>query len=233
MSSVEVNGTFYGTLRPSTFRRWSGETPEHFVFAVKGPRFITHLKRLRDVEAPLANFLASGVLTLGARLGPVLWQLPASIAFEPERLGAFLDLLPLTLTAAARLAGRHDARLKEAMIPDRLPARPLRHVLEPRHQSFADPACVELCLAHGVALVDADTAGRFPSVGAPAGDLAYVRLHGEKQLYAGGYSDQALDRWAARMREWAVAGRDVYAYFDNDIDGQAPFDALRLAERTR
>jgi uncharacterized protein YecE (DUF72 family) len=233
MRSVEANGTFYGTLRPSTFERWSDETPDDFVFAVKGPRFITHLRRLREVEAPVANLLASGVLTLEAKLGPMLWQLPATMSFDAERLGAFLDLLPVTLAAAARLARRHDARLKEPMIPARMPARALRHVMEPRHESFADPACVELCLAHGVALVDADTAGRFPSLGHPARDLAYVRLHGEQELYAGGYSDAALDRWASRMRGWAAEGRDVYAYFDNDIDGQAPFDALRLADRVR
>lgn len=233
MTSVEANGTFYGTLRPPTFARWSEETPDAFVFAVKGPRFITHLRRLREVEAPVANFLASGVLALGAKLGPILWQLPATMKFDAERLGAFLDLLPVTLAAAAELAHRHDTRLKVPLIPARLPARALRHVLEPRHQSFGDPACVELCRAHRVALVAADTAGRFPALGRAAPDLAYVRLHGEERLYAGGYSDAALDRWAGRIRGWAGEGRDVYAYFDNDIDGQAPFDALRLAERVR
>lgn len=231
MNSVEVNGTFYGTLRPSTFERWHAETPAGFLFAVKGPRFVTHLRRLREVEVPVANFLASGVLALGAKLGPMLWQLPARMAFDAERLGAFLDLLPVTLAAAARLARRHDARLKVPMIPETMPAGPLRHVLEPRHESFADPACVELCGTHGVALVAADSAGRFPSLGHPAADLAYVRLHGEERLYAGGYSDAALDRWASLMRGWAADGRDVYAYFDNDVDGRAPFDALRLASR--
>ncbi len=233
MNSVEVNGTFYGTLRPSTFARWYEETPDGFLFAVKGPRFVTHLLRLRGVEAPVANFLASGVLALGTKLGPMLWQLPARMAFDAERVGAFLELLPVSLADAARLARRHDNRLKEPMIPARMPSGPLRHVLEPRHQSFADPACVELCRAHGVALVAADSAGRFPSLGHPAADLAYVRLHGEEQLYAGGYSDAALDRWASLMRGWAGEDRDVYAYFDNDVDGQAPFDALRLASRVR
>lgn len=233
MNSVEVNGTFYGTLRPPTFARWYGETPEGFVFAVKGPRFVTHLRRLREVEAPLANFLASGVLALGLKLGPMLWQLPARMAFDAGRVGAFLDLLPVTLPAAAGLARHYDDRLKVPMIPDTMPEGALRHVLEPRHESFADPACIELCQAHGVALVAADSAGRFPQLGHPAPDLAYVRLHGEERLYAGGYSDAALDRWAALMRGWAAEGRDVYAYFDNDVDGQAPFDALRLAARVR
>lgn len=231
MRTVEVNGTFYGTLRPSTFQRWAEETPDGFRFAVKGPRYVTHLRRLREVEAPVANFLASGVLALGTKLGPLLWQLPARMVFDAERMRAFLDLLPVTLDGAARLARRHDARLKEPMIPDRLPLRPLRHVLEPRHESFGDDACLELCRAHGVALVEADSAGRFPSLGQPAPDLAYVRLHGEERLYAGGYSDAALDRWASRLRGWASDGRDVYAYFDNDVDGKAPFDALRLASR--
>lgn len=230
---MEANGTFYGTLRSSTFARWREETPESFVFAVKGPRFITHLRRLREVQTPLANFLASGVLTLGARLGPLLWQLPPTLAFEEERVGAFLDLLPPSLEAAAALARRHDARLREPAIPGSVPSLPLRHVLEPRHPSFGDPVCSELCEAHGVALVEADTAGRFPSLGHPAPGLAYARLHGEQALYAGGYSDAGLDRWATRLREWAAEGREVYAYFDNDIDGRAPFDALRLAARVR
>lgn len=228
---MEANATFYGTVLPSTFERWRDETPEGFAFAVKGPRFVTHMRRLREVETPLANFLGSGVLTLGAKLGPLLWQLPPTLAFDAGRVRTFLDLLPGTLEEGAALARRHDARLREPAIPESVPALPLRHVLEPRHQSFDDPACVELCQARGVALVAADTAGRFPSLGRPASDLAYCRLHGEKELYAGGYSEQALDGWAARLREWAAEGRDVYAYFDNDADGQAPFDALRLAAR--
>lgn len=228
---MEANGTFYGTLRPSTFQRWHDETPDGFVFAVKGPRYVTHLHRLREVEAPVANFLASGLLLLGTRLGPLLWQLPATLAFDAGRLEAFLDLLPGSLDAALALARRHDARLREPALPDRVPDQPLRHVVEARHASFGEPACVELCRAHAVALVTADTAGRYPALGHPAADLAYVRLHGERELYAGGYSDAALDRWASQLRTWADGGHDVYAYFDNDTDGRAPFDALRLATR--
>ncbi|MGH7911816.1 MAG: DUF72 domain-containing protein, partial [Candidatus Dormibacteraceae bacterium] len=226
-TTLEVNGTFYGTQRPATFQRWHEETPHQFVFAIKGPRLVTHLKRLRDAEGPLANFLASGVLLLGGKLGPLLWQLPPTLAFDGELLDAFLHLLPGTLAEAVELARGHDDRLARPAIPDRVPALPLRHALEPRHQSYADPACGEICEARGVALVAADAAGRYPALGRPARDLAYVRLHGEQQLYAGGYSDAALDRWATAMRAWADQGRDVYAYFDNDADGRAPFDALR------
>lgn len=230
-STIEVNGTFYATQRPSTYAKWAEAVPEGFLFALKGPRFITHLRRLREIEAPLANFLASGPLTLGAKLGPLLWQLPPTLAFDEGTVRAFLELLPRTLQDARTLARRHDDRLKEAAIPPRLPVHPLRHALEPRHESFADPRCAELCGGYGVALVTADTAGRHPSLGVPAPDLAYIRLHGEERLYGGGYSDASLDRWASRMRTWAGEGRDVYAYFDNDADGRAPYDALRLAER--
>ncbi|MGQ3030980.1 MAG: DUF72 domain-containing protein, partial [Ferrovibrionaceae bacterium] len=109
--AIEINGTFYGLQTPASFGRWAEETPEDFVFAVKGSRFITHLLRLRDIETPLANFVASGLLRLGAKLGPILWQFPPSFRFEPDRLEAFLALLPQDTDAAARLARRHDGRL--------------------------------------------------------------------------------------------------------------------------
>jgi len=231
LRTVEINGSFYSLQRPEWYRRWADQTPEDFLFAVKGGRFVTHLKRLRGVETPLANFFASGVLALGDRLGPVLWQLPPTVAFDPELLDAFLALLPRDTAAAAALAARHDDRLKAPAWLEVSAGRPLRHALEVRHESFRDPAFAALARRHGVAVVVADTAGRWPMLDEPTADLVYVRLHGDAELYTSGYEGPALDRWAERVRRWAASGRDVVVYFDNDALGRAPFDALALAER--
>lgn len=231
-TSVEVNGTFYSLQRPSSFESWAVSTPEDFVFAVKGSRFITHMRGLSDVRTPLANFLASGLLGLGARLGPVLWQLPGRMTFDAVRLGAFLDLLPRTTVEAAALAALHDDRLS----PDRALTtvtadRPIRYALEPRHDSFARRDALALLRKHDVALVVSDSAGTWPSFDAVTAGHVYVRLHGESALYAGGYRPQTLDRWADRMRSWSADGLDVYVYFDNDAQGHAPHDAVALLDR--
>ncbi|MBV6860718.1 DUF72 domain-containing protein [Xanthomonas euvesicatoria] len=247
--SVEINGSFYSLQRPDSFQRWHDETPEDFVFSVKGPRFITHMKRLRDCEQALANFFASGILRLGAKLGPVLWQLPPTLRFDAELLDAFLGSLPRDSEAALARARKRDTALmqgRSALAIDR--NRPIRHALEVRHDSFCDPACMRLLRRHNVAVVVADTAGKFPYLEDVSADFVYVRLHGDAQLYASGYSDTALDRWAARIAAWASgaepddaarvgararkrAMRDVYCYFDNDMKVHAPFDARGLMQR--
>jgi uncharacterized protein YecE (DUF72 family) len=232
LTSIEINGSFYSLQRPSSYATWRAETPEDFVFSVKGGRYITHLKRLVDVETPLANFFASGLLALGPKLGPVLWQLPERLAFDAEVLDAFLALLPTTTTEAARLAERHDDKVKEDRSLTTVEADlPLRHALEFRSATFVNDEAYAVLRRHGVACVLADTAGRWPRVEQVTGDLMYVRLHGDKELYASGYSDTALDEWAARCRGWLADGLDVFAYFDNDIKGFAPYDAMRLIER--
>jgi uncharacterized protein YecE (DUF72 family) len=231
LSTVEVNGSFYSLQRPDSYRAWAAATPGDFVFAVKGGRFITHMKRLVDVRVPLANFLASGVLALEHRLGPLLWQLPPTTAFDAGRLGDFLTLLPRTTGAAAALAREHDARLEGRAWTGTAADRPLRHALEVRHESFRDPAFVELARAHGVAVVVADTAGRWPFLDEATADFAYARLHGETELYVSGYDAASLDRWADRVRRWLADGRDAFVYFDNDVKVRAPFDALALTER--
>lgn len=160
--SVEINGSFYSLQRPESFQRWHDETPEDFVFSVKGPRFITHMKRLRDCEQALANFFASGVLRLGAKLGPILWQLPPTLQFDAELLDAFLGSLPRDSEAALARARKRDTALmqgRSALAIDR--RRPIRHALEVRHDSFCDPACMRLLRRHNVAVVVADTAGKF------------------------------------------------------------------------
>jgi len=233
VSSIEINGSFYSLQRPDSFRSWFAETPDDFLFSVKGPRFVTHMKQLRDVETPVANFLASGVLALGAKLGPVLWQLPPRMRFAPARVASFLDLLPHTTSAAASLAQRHDERLEGRAWTVTDADRPLRHAIEPRHESFRDPAFAALLREHGVALVLSDSAGTWPVFDEPTTDLVYVRLHGQGELYVGGYTGAALDAWAEKIRGWSDEGRDVVAYFDNDVKVHAPNDAMALAARLR
>jgi len=246
--SIEINGTFYGLQRPGSFAQWCEETPPGFVFALKGSRYITHMKRLKDIETPLANFLASGPLRLGPKLGPILWQFPPHMKFDPERFDAFLSLLPQDTEAAAAFARRHDKRLdgRDWIVTDR--KRPLRHAVEIRHESFCTGDFVELLRRHRVALVTADTP-HWPLLMDLTADFVYCRLHGAEQLYASGYDDKALDRWAARIRAWSIgrepddanrvlpptrrraSGRDVYVYFDNDAKVHAPFNAASLAAR--
>jgi uncharacterized protein YecE (DUF72 family) len=235
LNSVEINGSFYSLQRPEYFRDWSAQTPGGFVFAVKGGRFITHLKKLADVAIPLANFLASGVLALGPKLGPILWQLPPVLGFDAERLEAFLRLLPRSTAEAARLAAGHDERLEGRAWTEVDADRPLRHALEVRHAGFAvaaqDRSLLRLLQRHEVALVVADTAGRWPLLDRSTAGFRYARLHGDAELYVSGYTDAALDRWAERVRGWLAEGCDAYVYFDNDAKVRAPVDAMGLRDR--
>jgi uncharacterized protein YecE (DUF72 family) len=231
VATIEINGSFYSLQSPASYRAWRDATPDGFVFAVKGGRFITHIKRLKDVRVPLANFLASGVLALGPKLGPLLWQLPPSLKFDPAALEDFLALLPKTTAGAARLARRHDARLKHRAHARTDADRPLRHTVEVRHDSFVTDDFFELLRRYDVAACIADNARDWPVFDEVTAGFVYCRLHGHTQMYASGYSSAALDRWAERIRDWARTGRDVYVYFDNDAKIRAPYDAMNLASR--
>jgi uncharacterized protein YecE (DUF72 family) len=232
MSSVELNGSFYSLQRPTTFRSIVEQTPPGFPVAVKGGRFVTHMKRLRDVEVPLANFFASGVLLLGDRLGPVLWQLPQNLRYDGELLASFLALLPRDHATAAELAAAHDDKLAaDRAVTTASAEGPIRHVLEPRHPSFGSPEALALLSEHDMGLVTSDSPGDWPCFEEDTTDLRYVRLHGHTVLYASGYSAASLDRWAAKLRDWAAAGQDCYVYFDNDARGRAPHDAVSLIRR--
>jgi len=249
VNSIEINGTFYSLQRPASFRAWYEATPDEFVFSVKAPRFITHIKRLKNVEAPLANFFASGVFCLKEKLGPILWQLPPSFRFDREKLEAFFELLPRDTVEAAKLARHHDDKLKEAAIPRGL-KHPLHHALEVRHESFQCPEFVALLRKHRIGLVVADTAGKWPFMEDVTSDFVYIRLHGDEELYVSGYTEEALRKWTRKVSVWSrgktparvktVAarsaptrkrGREVYVYFDNDVKVRAPFDAMSLAHR--
>lgn len=248
--SIELNGSFYSLQTPERYRRWHDDTPGGFVFSIKAPRYITHIRRLRDARAPLSNFMASGVLTLGDKLGPMLWQLPPSLRFDAQVMEAFLAQLPQDTDAASALAHKHEHRLagRGALTP-RTHQR-LRHVMEVRHASFADPAFIHMLRHHGVALVVADTAGKWPLLEDVTADFMYLRLHGDKVLYESGYDDAALTRWAKRITRWSrggepadarrvdarapkAAARDVYCYFDNDVKVCAPRNARQLMRMLR
>jgi uncharacterized protein YecE (DUF72 family) len=148
--SVEINGTFYSLQRPESFEKWAAETPDDFVFAVKRSRFITHMKRLKDVEAPLASFLASGIFRLGRKPGPILWQLPPNFSFEPERVEAFLKLLPRDSERAEAVASCHDRRV-EGRAETRFDVKlRLRHAIEIRHESFVTKEFIDMPRAYPI-----------------------------------------------------------------------------------
>jgi uncharacterized protein YecE (DUF72 family) len=227
-STIEINGSFYALQKPESYAAWHRTSPPGFVFAVKGGRFITHMKRLREVKAPLANFFASGLLCLGEKLGPILWQLPATYRLDLDRLRAFFELLPKDLRELGQLAGHHDQRLRGRVALEPITDnRPVCHALEVRHESFLDARYFDLLREHGIASTVADSAGVYPMLDEVTADFSYFRLHGARQLYVSGYGPRALEAWATRISR--LGPRNVYVYFDNDVKVRAPFDAQNLA----
>jgi uncharacterized protein YecE (DUF72 family) len=241
--TVEINGTFYSMQRPDTFGRWAEAVPDEFIFAVKGPRFLTHMKRLNEPVAPLANFVASGLLRLGPKLGPILWQLPPTFRFDPDKLEPFFALLPRDTAAAAALGRRHDHRLKAPAWLHPGKSQRIRHALEVRHDSFRTPEFIALLRKHGIALVCADTV-EWPLLMDLTSDFVYCRLHGSQELYRSAYSAAEIERWVARIRAWRdgkpmrdgtfvgppakASPRDVFIYFDNTDKLMAPGNAQSL-----
>jgi uncharacterized protein YecE (DUF72 family) len=225
LTSIEINGTFYGSQKPASFRRWRDATPEDFVFSLKGPRFATHRRELSEAGESIERFFTSGVLELGAKLGPVLWQLPGTKRFEPEDFGAFLALLP-------------------AKVEDRR----IRHVVEVSHASFAVPAFIDLLRKHRVALALIDSADR-PAMFDLTADFVYARLRRSTEEEPAGYPKFALDQWAQRFETWAAGGepndlprihakpapaakaRDCFAYFIGGAKVRAPAAAQALIAR--
>jgi uncharacterized protein YecE (DUF72 family) len=251
--SIEINGTHYSLQRPEYFAQSAADTPDDFVFAVKGSRFITHMKKLRDVEDALANFFAQGVLRLGKKLGPVLWQFPSRFVFEPAKLEIFFNMLPRTMKEAVKIASAHSPLLHGrafTTVERGATKQEIRHCIEIRHESFAVPEFVQLLRKHGIGLVVADTV-EWPLLMDVTADFVYCRLHGAEQLYASGYDDAALDLWAECIIAWTrgddapngrfacaegcrnTPARHVYVYFDNDMKVRAPFDAKNLRERVQ
>jgi uncharacterized protein YecE (DUF72 family) len=230
VNSIEINGSFYSLQTPNAYKHWYDETPRDFVFAIKGSRFITHMKRLKNIEEAQANFWASGILRLENKLGPILWQLPQNFPFNREAFDRFFSELPRTTSEAAKLGRHHSAFMKGRTWLDIRKNRELRYAIEIRHESFRTREFLKLLRHHNIALVVADTAGKWPYMEDRTADFIYARLHGETELYSSGYDDAALDRWAERFKKWRVR-RDLYVYFDNDAKVFAPFNAMDLGKR--
>jgi uncharacterized protein YecE (DUF72 family) len=244
--SLELNGSFYSLQRPSSYAMWAGQTPPGFVFAIKGSRYITHMLKLRNIEAALANFFASGLFELGDKLGPILWQFPPMMRFHPEVFEAFFRMLPDTTQEATRIARGHDQRLEGRASLDPGRNRRLRHAVEVRHDSFVTPDFIRLLRRYGIAWVVADTPKPWPLFEDVTADFVYLRLHGSTELYNSRYTHAELERWARFIAEWragrepadarlvcttrarARAGRDVYCYFDNTDKRHAPDNAREL-----
>jgi len=249
MNFDEINGTFYSLQRPSSFQDWYDATPADFLFSVKGPRFITHIRRLKAIAEPLANFWASGVLALADKLGPVLWQFPPNFKFDPDLMSKFFDLLPRSTQDASKQAKRHNDKVKGRVFIDGKTHQAIRHAVEIRHESFANEEFVSLLRKHKIGLVVADTAGKWPFMEDVTADFVYIRLHGDEELYVSGYTKGALDTWAKKINAWRSGKepreakrvaepmskppkqRDIFVAFDNDVKVHAPYDAIGLAKR--
>jgi uncharacterized protein YecE (DUF72 family) len=224
LTSIEINGTFYRTQTPATFRKWASEVPEHFIFSVKGPRFVTHRRELKEAGQSVERFLESGVLELGDRLGPLLWQFPPTKKFDEADFRGFLELLPENF---------HGTRL--------------RHVVEVRHASFAAPAFVDLLREFAIPVVFSEHE-TYPAIADATGDFLYLRLQKADDSVPTGYPPQAITDWAARLRDW-LAGhapadlphvgtgasktkpRDIFVYFIHEGKVRAPAAAMALIEK--
>jgi uncharacterized protein YecE (DUF72 family) len=224
LSAIEVNGTYYGTLKPASFKKWHDETPDDFVFSLKASRYATNRRVLAEAGESITRFVESGISELGRKLGPIVWQFMPGKVFEAQDFEAFL-----------------------ALLPTQVDGRALRHVVDVRHESFMDPAYLALARRYRVATVFTD-ADKFPSFADPTGDIVYARLMMSEAGLATGYAEAALDAWAERARRWAagetpedlpaleappapVRSREVFIYFINGAKEKAPAAAMALLAR--
>lgn len=224
LNTIEINGTFYGAQKPAVYAKWAAQTPPGFVFSLKAPQYVTQRGALAKTTKAADAFLSGGLVEFGDKLGPILWQLPPSRAFEPDDIATFLDALPRNLDGL-----------------------PLRHVLEVRHDSFREPAYVDLARAHGVATVFTDSP-EYPSFADITGAFVYARLMRSRVDIATGYGDDELDQWADRAREWAAGGdpdalphvaaefapgapREVFVNFISGAKQRNPAAAMALLQR--
>lgn len=189
LGALEINATYHSLQSPDSFRRWASQTPDDFVFTVKGSRFCTNRRVLAEAGESVERFLGQGLAELGGRLGPVLWQFMPTKRFDREDFGRFLDLLPTSLAS-----------------------RELRHCVEVRHATFADEAFVRLCRDHGIAICLADHP-TYPLIDEATADFAYARLMRLQEEISTGYPGEALDAWAARLGKLEAEGRPVFAFF--------------------
>ena len=246
LNSIEINGTFYSLQKPESFQSWFKETPADFRFAVKAPQYITHIRRLKEVEEPLANFFASGLLCLKEKLGALLWQFPPNVTLKDDRFEKFLKLLPRDSRDAAKLARKHGEKVEGRAWTKAEGDYPIRHAFEFRHPSFANPDFLAMLKEYNVAFVMAHEGGeRAPYLEDLTADFVYVRLHGEGAKYKKGYPEKEIRGWADRVKAWLEgsqpsdaqilsdikpkkAKRDVFLYFSNDAKVHAPAGAQSL-----
>jgi uncharacterized protein YecE (DUF72 family) len=231
LTSLEINSTFHGLQRPSSFDTWRSETPDDFVFAIKGSQFVTRRPHLKNVRPALADFFASGVLRLDAKLGPLLWQLPAELTFQMDEVERFAALLPHSFDEATALAAESTT---VEWVDTGLADRGIRHAVEIRNASFVDAGFIELMRANDIAIVHTNGPER-PHLDELTSDFVYARLSSGPDHHAEGYDDETLDEWTARIEGWRTGHppRDVFVYFNNPAGElpHTPFNALRLIER--
>lgn len=230
LSSVEINGTFYSLQRPKTFQAWRDVTPDNFMFSVKAPQFITHVLRLKEVEKPLANFLASGILSLNEKLGPILWQFPPNVMLKDDRFEKFIRMLPHDTKRASQIALRHDAKMKGRSWTKVGTALPMRHAFEFRHPSFLNKDFISFLTEHNIAFVMAHAGGKTPYIEEPTADFVYARLHGEGKPYAKGYPKKEISHWAEKIKGWTKK-QEVFIYFSNEAKVFSPAGALALQDK--
>jgi uncharacterized protein YecE (DUF72 family) len=225
LTAIEVNGTYYSSQKPATFASWAKAVPDGFVFALKASRYCTNRKVLAEAGESIARFTGQGIVELGDRLGPILWQFMATKKFDPEDFGAFPKLLPAKQDGVA-----------------------LRHAVQVRHESFQTPEFVALARSAGVAIVYADSTD-YPAIADVSGDLVYARLEAAVEEEPAGYAPAALDRWATAARSWAEGGaaadlpyladpapktpRETFVFFINGAKVRAPHGAMALIDRVR
>jgi uncharacterized protein YecE (DUF72 family) len=245
MNSIEINGTFYSLQRPTSFQNWYRQTPEDFVFSMKAPQFLTHILRLKDCKEPLCSFLASGLLCLQEKLGPILWQFPPYVTLKDNRFEKFAKLLPHDTRHAARLSKKHNPRFADRVWTEAGGDYPVRHVFEFRHPSFQNAAFIEMLKAHQIGVAFVDSGGKSPYFEDLTSDFVYIRMHGDHPSFKKGYTESALKRMADRIKIWAKGGepknavcvsqkkpvpgkKEIFVYFNNDEKLNAPQDALRM-----
>ena len=204
LGTIEINATFYGRQSPKSWENWAGSVPDGFQFSIKGSRYVVTRPKLADAGEGIGNFLAQGMTALGSKLGPILWMLAARRKFDREDIAAFLKLLPR----------KYDGI-------------PLRHVIEPRHESFRDESFFDLCRGHGVAVVYGDD-DEFPLLDADTADFRYARLQRMKEEVPTGYDGKSLDRFAGLVRGWE---KDSYVFMINGAKVRAPSAAMALQDR--
>ncbi|MBX3020101.1 MAG: DUF72 domain-containing protein [Bdellovibrionales bacterium] len=247
VTSIEINGTFYALQKPATFERWYDETPKNFVFSIKAPKYITHVRRLKEVEEPLANFYASGLLCLKEKMGPVLWQFPPTVMLKDDRFERFLELLPYDAKSAARLAKQHGAKVEGRSYTKVSGDIPIRHAFEFRNPSFCKPEFISLLRKYGVAVVFAHSGLKSPYMEDVTADFVYARMHGQEGPYKNGYPKESITWLADRLCHWTkgtqptdadcilseppkVKKRDAFVYFDTEAKDHAATDALNLLQ---